>query len=225
MTRKTEQKWISLLINENLLYEPVLGHRFFCFQYNSTMKWYGWLGLFFIGISTYVIVVSILPVPVQLDQISFSSQSGMTGTLQLTQRNQIRLGDTTEIRLQISVDQALNTSTPIVIYSKLELDNMSIEPRGVGTTMFDPKNPIELNWQLRPHQGGKASGTLWLFFETEGGTRDMILARTIQITVKSFFGLSYQPFKIVSIACVIFGVAILLTSLKKTRPITAETHL
>lgn len=188
------------------------------------MKWYGWLGFFLTGIGTLGLAVTTLPASGHLDQISFSSQSGITGTLQVTQTDKVRLGDKTEIRLQIKIDQTQNSANLITFQSKLELDNMEVKPRGMGTILVDPTKPVELGWRINPHQAGETSGTLWLFVNTDGD-KELILARPIQLTSKTILGFSSTPIKVFSCISLISGIVIILSSLNKTRSVRLDKHI
>lgn len=187
----------------------------FCFRYNPVMKWYRWLGTVLAVISAICLVISIWPFSEHSDKVSFSSSGGIYGTLQISQPDKVKMGNATTVSLLINVDPNINEVNPLTFFSKLELDSLTVTPRGEGQVSVDPSKPVKLKWQLIPYKAGVYSGTLWLFVKRGEVERDLILARPVELSVKTLFGLSYPMVKMISIITLVFASLLLIPKFRK----------
>ena len=200
-------------------YAPV-----FCFRYNPSMKWNRWFGIVLGVISATCLIFSFWPLSVHTDQISFSNPDGIAGTLYLTQHTKIHVGDKAEISLRIVIDQGLNKNILINCLSKLEMGYLEVNPKGEGNVFIDLNKSVVFNWQLSPYKAGSYSGTMWLFLKSTGGDRDLILARPIEMTANTLFGLSYKAIRTISIIGLTMGIILIIPIvIKKKRLQTNHT--
>lgn len=190
----------------------------FCFRYNPDMRWNRWFGIGLAVVSAACLFISIWPISHHSDQVAFSSTEGITGTLQVTLPDQIHIGDHSDLRLNISLNQDPLSNKRLTFLSKLEMGDLNVSPSGEGRVSIDPGKPFSLQWQIAPYKPGVFSGTLWLFLETAAGERDLILAKPIELKAVTLIGSSYQRVKAVSIAGLIAGLALYLVKIKKKLP-------
>lgn len=182
------------------------------------MKWNRWLGIILVALSATGLVISLWPVPVHSSQVIFTSSEGVTGTLLVTHPDQIHVGEKTEVSLEILVDKMQNALDPITFLTKLELDSIAVTPKGEGKVSVDPSKPVTLIWQIIPYKPGVYSGTLWLFIEQGDVQRDLILAKPVELTAKTFFGFSFRTIRMVSIVGLIVGFVYLFIKILKKQP-------
>lgn len=164
------------------------------------------------------LVISIWPVPVHSDQVAFTSSEGVTGTLLVTQPDQIHVGEKSEVSLEILVDHMQNALDPLTFLTKLELDSIAVTPKGEGKVSIDPSKPVKLNWQIIPYKSGVYSGTLWLFVEQGGVQKDLILAKPVELKAKTLFGFSIRTVRTASIVGLIVGFVYLFIKILKMQP-------
>jgi hypothetical protein len=174
------------------------------------MRWNHWFGIVVAVLSTAGLVFSIWPETRNSEKISFSSPEGVTGNLQLTQSEQIRVGEKNYIQLEITMNDAQNINSKLTFFSKLEMGNLVVTPKGEGKVSIDPSKNVGLNWQLAPYEAGKYSGTLWLFLESANGTRNLILAKPIELEAKTLLGFSFRTARSISIIGLIISTFLLL---------------
>ncbi|MBA4385357.1 MAG: hypothetical protein C0410_11525 [Anaerolinea sp.] len=187
----------------------------FCFRYNPVMKWNRWLGIALVVLSAICLVISIWPASKMSDQIAFSDSEGIAGTLVISQPKRINVGDKSEINLHVIIEHNQNGISPLIFLSKLEINNLTVTPKGEGKVTIDPTKPVMLNWQITPYKSGVHSGTLWLFIDNASGQRNLILARPTELTAKTLFGLSYPVARMTSIIILIIGVVLFLFNNQK----------
>lgn len=173
------------------------------------------MGIALVGISAILLVISLWPEPEKMNQISFTSLEGISGTLLLTQPVQIHTSETTEISLEITMDQNDGKDNPLVFLSKLEMDHVEITPKGEGIVTVDPNKPVVLNWQLTEYKARSLTGTLWLFLESSNGDKELILARPIELEANNLFGISYQLMRTISIITLLIALVLFLPIFNK----------
>lgn len=183
------------------------------------MKWYRWFGIGLAAISAVCLVISIWPISQHTDQVAFSSSEGIAGTLVVTLPNKMHVGDNSNIRLNISMDQDTIKNKQLTFLSKLEIGSLRVAPTGEGRVSIDPTKPFTFQWQLEPPSAGASSGTLWLFMETTAGERDLILAKPVELKAKTLIGLSFPMARFASIVGLIVGIAIYLVKIKNKLPV------
>lgn len=188
---------------------------FFCFRYNPIMRWNRWFGIGLAVVSVVFLLISIWPISQHSDQVAFSSSEGITGTLQVTLPDRMHVGDKSDLRLNISLNQDPITNKRLTFLSKLEMGDLNVSPNGEGRVSIDPGKPFSLQWQIEPYKPGVFSGTLWLFLETAAGERDLILAKPIELKAVNLIGSSFHRVRAVSIAGLITGIFISLLKIKK----------
>lgn len=165
--------------------------------------------------SLTVLIFSIWPVSQKTEQISFSIPDGYKGMLELTQSDQIHLGDQTTIFLKIKIDASTVEVNQVLLVSQLEMEGVSVTPRGVGRVMIDPTKPVELQWRVNSKSGGIFSGTLWLFDENSEKEKELILARPIEIESNAFLGFSFKTARLISIFGLLFGIFLYLVKFNR----------
>ena len=179
------------------------------------MKWYRWVGIVLAAISAVCLIISSWPVTKHSNQVTFTNSEGIAGTLHITQPSQMNVGGKSEISLQVIINQNQNEISSLIILSKLEMDNITVTPKGEGKVTIDPTKPLMLNWQITPFKSGVHSGTLWLFMLDDDGEKNLVLARPIELTTKTLFGLSLQIVKMLSIIGLLFGLILLFPFFRK----------
>jgi hypothetical protein len=189
------------------------------------MKRNFWSGIVLVLVSATSLLISFWPVSMHTDKIIFSSSDGITGTLLVSQPDQVPVGDKFTISLKISVDQK-SVDDQLTLISKLEMDNLKVTPYGEGKVSINTSNPVVLNWQIQPTIASAFSGTLWLFFETANGTRDLILAKPVELKTTTLFGLSLRTIRMVSIIGLIVGfVYLFIKKFKKATLISVQSNV
>jgi len=181
------------------------------------MKWNRIPGAILLLLALVGLIVSIWPVSDQSTEIPFSIPDGLSGTLQLTQSNQMHLGENAIFRLKVAFKQDQSERQQIILISKLELDNLDVTPRGEGKVLIDPSKPVVLNWEATAHNAGTYNGTLWLFTESVEGERTLVLARPINLEATALLGFSYQSARIICFMILITGVFLLFSPFKSKK--------
>jgi hypothetical protein len=166
-------------------------------MYNPVVKWNRITGIILLLMALVCLLISIWPVADHTIQIPFSISDEIAGKLELSNPDQMRVGDKTDIILRIVLDQDSQENQKLTLISKLELYNLEVTPRGEGKVTIDRSIPLVLKWKITPRTSGIFSGTLWLFAESNTGDRNLILARPIQLVAKTIFGVSYQMARII----------------------------
>lgn len=175
----------------------------FCFRYNGYMKWNRTAGLLLVFFSVIVLGISKWPASVQTEEIPFSVSGDMAGMLIVSQPVQSRVGEKAELSLSVEINQNENTTQELVFMSELELNNIEVAPKGEGKVRIDPSKPLKLRWNILPGNSGSFSGTLWLFYETKNGEKQLILARPITLEARTILGFSIQSVWMICIFCFI----------------------
>lgn len=184
------------------------------------MRWNKKTGILLVVLAAVGLVITKWPLSVQTAQIPFSSTDELEGTISLSYSDHLKIGDKSEVSLNITFDQSKNVKPSIILYSKLELNNLEVSPFGEGKVTVDPSKPLVLKWDVLPWKSGAYSGTLWLFSESTEGDKQLILARPINLVAKTFIGLSYHSVRISCIFGLIAGLFLFffpLINIKKPR--------
>jgi len=183
--------------------------RFFISGIIQFMKWNIFIGSIFLSLALIGLVVLFWPLTNLSTVLVFSIPDDLSGTLELTQANRVLLGEETEIGLKVSFDTDQQGSQLLNLFSKLEMDNLEVSPRGEGVVTVDPAKPVVFKWTITPFNAGTASGTLWLFSESVSGEKELILARPIRIETKTFLGFSSLSARIISLVLLVIGMFII----------------
>jgi hypothetical protein len=129
----------------------------------------------------------------------------LTG-INLEYRDWIRLGETGEF--QFSLDkgsegaasaagvplQEITSLYNVMVEASLEISDVTVTPPGSLTQALLPGEGVKFAWKITPEKTGQFAGRLWLyllFVPKDGGPveRAAVLARPIELTSTSFFGL------------------------------------
>ncbi len=195
-------------------YAPV-----FCFLYNSAMRWTRIVGNILLVLAALGLFFSLWPASIQTTKIPFMTPDGLAGTLSLSQASQLHVGDNTEIKLNIVIDQKTTANNELSFISKLELNNLEVNPKGEGKVTVDPTKPVVLIWDVTSPKTGSFSGTLWLFIESTKGEKELILARPLKFVVNNFIGFSYQSARVFCIISMIAGLFLIFFPMINTKPL------
>jgi len=154
------------------------------------------------------------PVEKQKIEIPINDTDRESGKLILVVPTVLHAGDKFTISLQVDHISAQNNNVSaeaqVNLITRLDLAGIDFTPKGEGKVTLPAGHTAEFRWQLDPLQCGKFNGTIWLFEKGEDGSRQLILARQIHLTVKNVWGMTYANARTISI--LVFAVGLLFSS-------------
>lgn len=184
------------------------------------MRWYSFIGVFLAVLAIVGIVFTSLPVPSQTTTIPFYNDETQAGMLSLTLPQEIRVGDTAEIMLQVDYLPESGTQTNKLI-ARVESGDLFISPKGEGKVLIDPHKSTFFTWKIRSLSKGECDATMWLFEQKPGAEPGLILSRKIRLSSVLFLGISYSLARILSFSLLMVGFGLVfpyaLRKMKKSR--------
>jgi hypothetical protein len=143
----------------------------------------------------------------------------VNGVFSLRWPGWIRLGDEGKIRLALDESGFQNACSEafvrdaFILTGRLELPGIPISPGDKLEQPISPCRPVFQAWAIRPGDGGKASGTLWLHLAAtglpQGSKPELALAAVpLVIPVTSLLGLSGAQARLVGVLAILVGLAL-----------------
>lgn len=188
---------------------------FIC-RYNRLMRWTQTLGAVLAGLALVGFIFVSTPAPKVTYTIPFSIDNVSQGTMLLTVPVWLKVGDTTEVSLQISFtpDEMYEVEVQqLDLISQLEIGFLELSPKGQGHFSVSKGNTIVLKWQIKPQVEADFSGTVWLFQQQPDQDTQLILGKGIEFPARKFLGFSYKTARIISLCGVVVGIILFLPSI------------
>lgn len=157
--------------------------------YNRSMKRIKILSLILLIISLACIVGGNLPARSETEKIDVEFQNGDKASIMVTLPKEAWVGEKTKG----SVDFTLLTSRKIDsarMVVKMEIEGVTIEPRGEIQLVFDPSQTAEVQLDITPLQKGMLRGSLWVYAGEGGTLLETLLARSVQIEGRTILGIT-----------------------------------
>lgn len=162
---------------------------------------------------------TLIPSPVEKELIPFSTQDGLTGTIEIARPGQVWAGDRVDISVTILVHDLLENAFPLGLAGRLETGIEEVDPRGESQLSIQSEQPLTLVWRVRTVKRAEYSGTLWLQL-LSGSDRKLLLAKEISLDSRYFLGLSVQRARLLFGLIAAMGGLVLLSPFFKRRSLT-----
>ncbi len=194
-------------------------HRLFD-GYNRFMRWLSTVGSLILILGLGALIFTLIPGPVEKEMIPFSTQEGLTGTIEITSPIRLWAGDRAVISMTILVHTPLEGALPLALTGRLEAGIEEVDPRGETQVSIQSDHPFNLAWQVRTAQQAGYSGTLWLH-QVSGSNRTLLLAREIRLESRNFLGLRVRRVRLLLGMVSAVGGLVLMSPLFKRQRLVA----
>jgi hypothetical protein len=144
------------------------------------------------GLACLVLLIFIsMPIPRQTSTVPFRLEDGTSGTVTLIIPETLRQRDWAEIELDLKFDAAGIADQNVKIKTNLQTASMEVSPAGEVTAVIPINGMAPFKWQIRSTGLSEQRATLWCFRQDASGLT-LILARDIELEVRSFFSITFQ---------------------------------
>lgn len=189
------------------------------------------IGTILAGLSAVGLICISYPVPENTISIPLKLNEVTQGELLLTTPSWIKMGDQSEVSLQVSYDPDVKMEEApqkLGLISQLEIGFVEVSPQGQGHVSVSQGNTIILIWQLKPLVEADFSGMVWLFEQQTDGKKQLILGKSIKFQSRKFLGLSYKTARIISFCGIVIGIILFIPfiwdKIIKKRIISTSEH-
>jgi hypothetical protein len=142
-------------------------------------------------VSGLVLVLISLPVRQEVTEIPFTLQDGMRGVVEITEPRFLRLGDSADLEMKVTLLPVDSNKESVKIKASLQSVTLAMEPDSAVMTVIPADGTARFEWAIRANSSGDQKMTVWCFRQGADGIT-LILARDITFEVRTVLEMKFS---------------------------------